>query len=139
MSELVEAWTIDKLANSDEFNVLLSEISSGKFADSDGNINFWRITEYARNVLKDEEIAYWIDRFHRLIEKKLRKESWAAIAQSEWNSNFDMYLPQVWQTPEYRYKRLAALERDVVAGQLPPKYRANYIPVIWSSTVREIR
>lgn len=139
MNELVETWTIDKLANSDEFNVLLSEISSGKFADSDGNINFWRITEYARNVLKDEEIAYWIDRFHRLIEKKLRKESWAAISQSEWNSNFDMYLPQVWQTPEYRYKRLAALERDIVAAQLPPKYRANYIPVVWSSTKREIR
>lgn len=139
MTELVETWTIDKIANSDEFNVLLSEISNGKFVDSNGNINFDKITKYIRNKLKDEDIAYWMDRLRRLIEKKLRKESWAAIAQSEWNSNFDMYLPNVWQSPAYRYKRLQALERDIVAEQLPPKYRANYIPVIWSSTVREIR
>lgn len=139
MTELVETWTIDKIANSDEFNVLLSEISNGKFVDSNGNINFDKITKYIRNKLKDEDIAYWMDRLRRLIEKKLRKESWAAIAQSEWNSNFDMYLPNVWQSPEYRYKRLQALERDIVAEQLPPKYRANYIPAIWGSTVREIR
>jgi hypothetical protein len=139
MSELVESWTIDKIANSDEFNVLLSEISNGKFVDSNWNINFDKITKYVRNKLKDEDIAYWMDRLRRLIEKKLRKESWAAISMSEWNSNFDMYLPNVWQSPAYRYKRLQALERDIVAEQLPPKYRANYIPVIWSSTVREIR
>lgn len=139
MNELVETWTIDKIANSDEFNVLLSEISNGKFVDSNWNINFDKITKYVRNKLKDEDIAYWMDRLRRLIEKKLRKESWAAISMSEWNSNFDMYLPNVWQSPAYRYKRLQALERDIVAEQLPPKYRANYIPVIWSSTVREIR
>lgn len=139
MNELVDAWTIDKIANSDEFNILLSEISNGKFVDSNWNINFDKITKYIRNKLKDEDIAYWMDRLRRLIEKKLRRESWAAISQSEWNSNFDMYLPNVWQSSEYRYKRLQALERDIVAEQLPPKYRANYIPVIWSSTVREIR
>lgn len=139
INELVDTWTIDKIANSDEFNVLLSEISNGKFVDSNWNINFDKITKYVRNKLKDEDIAYWMDRLRRLIEKKLRKESWAAISMSEWNSNFDMYLPNVWQSPEYRYKRLQALERDIVAEQLPPKYRANYIPVIWSSTVREIR
>lgn len=139
INELVETWTIDKIANSDEFNVLLSEISNGKFVDSNWNINFDKITKYVRNKLKDEDIAYWMDRLRRLIEKKLRKESWAAISMSEWNSNFDMYLPNVWQSPEYRYKRLQALERDIVAEQLPPKYRANYIPVIWVSTVREIR
>lgn len=136
--ELAQWWYLDKLANSDEFNVLLSEISNWKFSDGSGNINFDKITKYARNKLKDEDIAYAMDRFHRLIEKKLRKESWAAISQTEWNSNFDMYLPNVWQTPEYRYKRLAALERDIVVNQLPPKYRTNYIPIMWSS-VREIR
>lgn len=139
MNELVDTWTIDKIANSDEFNVLLSEISNGKFTDSSWNVNFDKITKYIRNELKDEDIAYWMDRLRRLIEKKLRKESWAAISMSEWNSNFDMYLPNVWQSPEYRYKRLQALERDIVAEQLPPKYRANYIPLIWNSTVREIR
>lgn len=139
MNELWQEWTIDKLANSDEFNTLISQIASGKFTDSDWNINFSLIWDYARNTLKDEDIAYWIDRFHRLIEKKLRKESWAAINQSEWNSNFDMYLPAIWQSPEYRYKKLMALENDIVASQLPPKYRANYIPVIWSTTSREIR
>ena len=135
MNELVQGGYIDKMANSDLFNTLLAQISNGKFSDSDWNINFSKIADYARNKLKDEDIAYSMDRFHRLIEKKLRKESGAAISQSEWNSNFDMYLPAVGQSPEYRYKKLIALERDIVASQLPSNYRSSYVPLIsWSSS-----
>lgn len=136
MYELAQGWYLDLLANSDEFNTLISQIANGKFTDQGWNIDFFRIWEYARNKLKSEDIAYAIDRFHRLIEKKLRKESWAAINQSEWNSNFDMYLPAVWQSPEYRYKKLQALENDIVAWQLPPKYRSQYISVFGDTNTK---
>lgn len=133
-NELWNEWYIDKVANSDEFNALLNDIANGKFSDSDGNITFWEINKKIRNELKDEELSYAFDRFRRLIEKKLRKESWAAISQSEWNSNFDMYLPAIWQTPEYRIKRLQAFEKDIVPWQLPSTYRDKYIPIIqWES------
>lgn len=76
-----------------------------------------------------EELAYALSRLRRLVEIKLRRESWAAINATEWRWNYTNYLPEAWQSPEYMYKKLRALEIDTIPWNLPIEWRWKYIPI----------
>lgn len=79
-----------------------------------------------------EELAYALSRLRRLVEIKLRRESWAAINATEWRWNYANYLPEAWQSPEYMYKKLRALELDAIPWNLPSQWRWDYIPIFTS-------
>lgn len=140
--ELMDEWYIDKaldIANSTnkkerkEFNNLLINMSKNSdFYDEDWWI-LWDVVE--NEILKMnnwEELSYLFGRLRRLVEIKLRRESWAAINKSEWMWNFSNYLPQAGQSAELMFKRLKSLENDSVPWLLPTVYRDKYIPALWT-------
>lgn len=69
------------------------------------------IQTHAVNV--DAQIA--LNKFLRLIEQKLRKESGAAIASSEWYSNFKMMIPQSYENERLMYSKLDIWD-DIIRG-----------------------
>jgi len=130
LNDLVNKWAIDVICNSSDFDTLIQRVNDNKFLDGQGNIDWSAMGEYARNSLKNEDLSLWIDALRRMIEIKLRRESWAAISMTEWKDQFSRYLPQLWQSPEEKRRRLIELERDGVVSLLPIKYQTNYIPLI---------
>ena len=74
-----------------------------------------QISKYIQNhaVNVDSQIA--LNRFLRLIEQKLRKESGAAISSSEWYSNFNMMIPQSYENEKLMYSKLDLWD-DLIRG-----------------------
>jgi len=130
LNELNEWGYIDALINNDVLDTIMTNIKNRNFVDNDWNIIWDTIKQTAVNETQDPDMAYAIDRIHRLVEIKLRKESWAAINISEWLGNFDMYMPQVWQDTDYKFKRLQSMEHDMVSWLLPTPYADKYVPII---------
>ena len=80
----------------------------------------------------EEQKAWeWFLTLMRLVEIKLRDESWAAINQSEWSTNFMQYVPQAWDTSETKEKKL--LKMDEYIRRLGTQCwisSKDYIPVL---------
>ena len=47
-----------------------------------------------------------LNKLYMLVEMKLRKESGAAISSSEWYSNFQMMLPQAYESTDVQLSKL---------------------------------
>lgn len=137
--ELMNEWLVDTFVgiradqSEKDWEKFIWTLQNESFTDSDGNVMFDAMTNYImKNLNHWEELAYMLTRLRRLVEIKLRRESWAAINVSEWNGNFTNYLPWANQGSEYTYKKLRALEIDTVPSLLPTEYRDKYIPVFTS-------
>ena len=139
LNELNEWWYIDALINNDVLDTVMTNIKNRNFVDNNWNIVWDSIKQAAVNETQDPDMAYAIDRIHRLVEIKLRKESWAAINISEWLGNFDMYMPQVWQDSDYKLKRLQSMEHDMVSWLLPTPYADQYVPIIATDKITSYR
>ena len=60
----------------------------------------------------DQRNLRTVNRLINLIELKLRKTSWAAIAASEWNTNFSQLLPWVWESYDTAKDKYTSFEKD---------------------------
>ena len=134
--ELNNEWYIDRIVKSDILQNVISSIDASTFA-ADWNDNwsafFEQLPNYIRQVAKDDDYAHAINRLFRLIEVKLREESWAAINSAEWKSQFMRYLPQAWASENLKRENLRDLEKDTVYGRVPywtdaKKYYKEIIP-----------
>ena len=104
-------------------------LSDESFKDTNWNVAFDLMLNSVRKLSNWEDLEYALTRLRRLIEVKLRQESWAAINFSEWTWNFANYLPWAWQTSEFIWKKLRALEQDTIPSALPTQRRWKYIPI----------
>jgi hypothetical protein len=120
---------------------IISSIDASTFA-ADWNDNwaafFEQLPNYIRNKIKDDNYAHAVNRLFRLIEVKLREESWAAINSAEWKSQFMRYLPQAWASQKLKRDNLRDLEKDTVYWRVPywtdaKKYYKEIIPTTSAS------
>lgn len=72
---------------------------------------------------------------NRLIEIKLRRDSWAAINVWEWMKAYDMYMPQMWLSKQQKMQRLFDLERAAIESVMPWEDVVNYVPLITQEMV----
>lgn len=133
--ELMNEGYIDELVwirmdvSEDDWNKFLWMLSDESFKDTNWNVAFDLMLNSVRKLSNWEDLEYALTRLRRLIEVKLRQESWAAINFSEWTWNFANYLPWAWQTSEFIWKKLRALEQDTIPSALPTQRRWKYIPI----------
>ena len=72
---------------------------------------------------------------YRLVQIKLRRDSWAAINIWEWMWDYNMYLPQVWLSSRQKMQRLFDLERAALESVMPWEFVKDYVPLITKDMV----
>lgn len=90
-----------------------------------------QINKYIQRNAVGTESQIALNRFLRLIEMKLRKDSGAAISSSEWYSNFNMMIPQSYENERLMYAKLDLWD-DLIrtyARTGGMKSRDDYIPL----------
>ena len=122
----------------DEFTKYLTENASNRLiVDEDWNfvfdtvlqsmINSWKIV----SAKERDALAH----LYRLVQIKLRRDSWAAINIWEWMWDYNMYLPQAWLSREQKLQRLMDLERAAIESVMPWDYIYKYVPLITEEMV----
>ena len=89
--------------------------------------NDWEI------LSSDERNAF--RHLYRLVQIKLRRDSWAAINIWEWMWDFNMYLPQIWMSKQQKMQGLFDLERAALQSVMPWDYVKKYVPLITEEMV----
>ena len=89
------------------------------------------------NDIMDPKERDALAHLNRLIEIKLRRDSWAAINVWEWMKAYDMYMPQMWLSRQQKMKRLFDLERASIQSVLPWEDVLNYVPLITEEMVKK--
>jgi hypothetical protein len=93
MYDLASSWWIDHLLRSSDWQKMLANLKNSKFIQDWDSATWSQVLEALRNWITDQKNIQTVNDLINVIELKLRKTSWAAIAASEWISNFDMLLP----------------------------------------------
>lgn len=145
MYEIINDGSLDALVNSDGFTKLMQDVKNKSFSATDEWDKFSKTLNKALKNYTVEQL-WWEDAYNamlklqRLIEIKLRKESWAAISSSEWNSNFQMLVPSAWESINTRYRKLKTWD-DIIYTNFSSAWvkGREYIPLFWETSVREIR
>lgn len=145
MYEIINDGSLDALVNSDGFTELMQDVKNKSFSATDEWDKFSKTLNKALKNYTVEQL-WWEDAYNamlklqRLIEIKLRKESWAAISSSEWNSNFQMLVPSAWESINTRYRKLKTWD-DIIYTNFSSAWvkGREYIPLFWETSVREIR
>jgi hypothetical protein len=97
MYRLASSWDIDHLLRSWDWQKILANLKNSKFIQEWKDVSGTILFDALKNNLSDQRNIQTVNDLITAIELKLRKTSWAAIAASEWSSNFDMLLPGVWE------------------------------------------
>ena len=84
-----------------------------KFLNTTSQEALQQASIYAAQHAWSEEAYQWFLTLMRLTEIKLRDESWAAINQWEWWTNFMQYMPQAWDTKSTINHKMQNLEQYV--------------------------
>ena len=111
MYELASSWDIDYLINSDEWQKFISNLKSASFTKNNEDATWTQVYNALKNNITDQRNLRTVNKLINIIELKLRKTSWAAIAASEWNSNFDMLLPWVNEIPSVSLDKYRTFEK----------------------------
>ena len=129
---------LDKLIESNVIEDFINSIDRSKFGKQDderGSEFLNQLWKYMRNKVKDEDVYYALNELYQMVERKLRKESGAAISSSEWLMDFQLFLPEAWQTAKAREDKLKAWDdiiyRDFRTAGMDSK---DYIPIFYSTT-----
>lgn len=145
MYEIINDGSLDALVNSNGFSQIMQDIKNKGFSDEDRWGGFYKAFNKALKNYTVEEL-WWEDAYNamlklqRLIEIKLRKESWAAISSTEWNSNFQMLVPSAWESTNTRYRKLKTWDNIIYTDFSSAGLKSNeYVPLFWETTIREIR
>lgn len=143
---LVNDGSWDTLANSKDIAKIYQDMKNQTFwTAADGWVAFKAALEKSiKNRLS--ETTSWTQAYNallklqKMIETKLRYDSWAAISSSEWMSNFDMLLPQAWESAEVAQSKLGTWNDTIatifVTASWKPK---DYIAIWLAPNKREIR
>ena len=160
LNKMEKTWQIDALLDDEVANALeeynewinqLYEVIAQWWQNAylreilDNEWNFFADTllQYLMNTWKlhiSAEKKSALDSMLQLIQIKLRWESWAAINVSEWMQDYNLFLPQVWQSKQLRLQRISNLEHATASKYLPWDYIKQYIPVIsqeWIDSLSE--
>ena len=108
MYDLASSWDIEHLLRSSDWQKFLANLRNSKFVKNWDDATWWQVMDAMRSWITDQRNLKTVNDLISVIELKLRKTSWAAIAASEWVSNFDMLLPWVNQDYEvwkHKYER----------------------------------
>lgn len=108
MYDLASNWDIEHLLRSSDWQKFLANLRNSKFVKNWDDATWWQVMDAMRSWITDQRNLKTVNDLISVIELKLRKTSWAAIAASEWVSNFDMLLPWVNQDYEvwkHKYER----------------------------------
>lgn len=124
MYELASDWDIDYLIKSPEWQKFISNLKSASFTQNDDNATWVQVFNALKNGIADQRNLKTVNKLINIIELKLRKTSWAAIAASEWNSNFDMLLPWVNETPDVALDKYRTFEKT---------YLVDYFNSAWNN------
>lgn len=147
---MLKNWEVEAILSGDEIwqglsnttegfkKYILENASNRTMTDEDGNafidtmlqmfLNSWEIV--------DPKERDALQHLTRLVEIKLRRDSWAAINIWEWLKNYDMYMPQIWLSRKQKMQRLFDLERAAVEAVLPWEDVVNYVPLITEEMVQ---
>lgn len=131
LSELRDNGSITTLITSWDLQKVLAGINQKKFGADDGWTMFAQQLKNAitkKNIDPQSQVA--LNKLYLLVEMKLRKESGAAISSSEWMSNFEMMLPQAYETKEVQLEKLKnrdeVIKRYARTGGMS---YADYVPI----------
>lgn len=124
--KMADDWSLQHFINSNAFQLIMKDMVNTTFSNDDWWD--WFASAWAKAVAKaditDPVVLQVANRFQRLIELKLRKESWAAISSSEWKSNFSNLLPQAWEDASTKQDKLSWWEE----GLIYPTFRYSGMP-----------
>lgn len=98
LAEIRDNGALEHLVESGDLEKVLSELNEKKFTADDAGTVF--ATQLRNAITKkgvDSQSQIALNKLLYLVEKKLRKESGAAISSSEWKSNFEMMLPRAYE------------------------------------------
>ena len=108
MYDLASSWDIEHLLRSSDWQKFLANLRNSKFVKNWDDATWWQVMDAMRSWITDQRNLKTVNDLISVIELKLRKTSWAAIAASEWVSNFDMLLPwlnQDYEVWKHKYER----------------------------------
>lgn len=108
MYDLASSWWIEHLLRSDDWQKMLANLKNAKFIKNWENATGNQVMDALKNKITDQRNLQTVNDLISVIELKLRKTSWAAIAASEWSSNFDMLLPWInedYDVAKHKYER----------------------------------
>lgn len=143
--EVANNWQLDALVENWDLALILNDFKNKKFSNADKWEKFLDAFTKALNN-KAASLVGWDDSYsalmalQRIIEAKLRDESWAAISSSEWATNFSYLLPQAWESNHVKQEKLKAWDRIISTKFITAWWRmSEYVPIFQDATVREIR
>ena len=143
LSELRDNGSLATLVTSGDLKKVLATINQKKFGADDGGTMFANQLKSAitkKNIDPQSQIA--LNKLYLMVEMKLRKESGAAISSSEWMSNFEMMLPQAYESKEVQMAKLSnwdeVIKRYARTGWMS---YADYVPIFanWMMSTRQTR
>ena len=114
--DMASDWSLDHFLNSNDFQNIMSKLSKRSFTSWDEWESFLKAFKNAteKSEITDQTNLKVIRTFTQMIEKKLRKESWAAISSSEWLSNFENYIPSAWETYNNKMATMLSREKNLI-------------------------
>lgn len=145
MYEIAHNWQLDALVDNWDLALIMKDIKNKTFSAND-NWAWFADALYTAINNKMSKLAGWDDSYlalmalYRVVEAKLRDESWAAISSSEWRSNFSYLLPQAWESAYVKNNKLKSRDRIMSTKFIDAWGKMNeYVPVFQDSTNRQIR
>lgn len=142
--EIANNWQLDALVENWDLALILNDFKNKKFSNADKWEKFLDAFTKALNN-KAASLVGWDDSYsalmalQRIIEAKLRDESWAAISSSEWATNFSYLLPQAWESSNIKQEKLKAWDRIISTKFITAWGKmSEYVPIFQDATVREI-
>jgi len=135
----------DALANSKDVALIYQDMKNQSFGTTNDDWAAFKkaLQKSIRNRLSETTSgtqAYnALLNLQRLIELKLRDESWAAISSSERMSNFSMLLPQAWESAASKQNKLNTWNNIIATKFISSGWKSKEYVAIWVvPTTREI-
>lgn len=130
---------IDHFLNSENSAKFIAALEQQQFSNQD-NVPIMEIKSLLRNKYWDSINQDALNDLITLARIQLRKESWAAISQSEWALWFSQILPEPWETYQQSFNKLAWLEQDYIKFYFDKYWdkadNYKYVPIFsWNSPV----
>lgn len=144
MYEIANNWQLDALVENWDLALILNDFKNKKFSNADKGEKF--LDAFTKALNNKAASLVWGDNSYsalmalqRLIEAKLRDESWAAISSSEWMTNFSYLLPQAWENYNIKNEKLKSWDRIISTKFITAWGKmSEYVPIFQDDTVREI-
>lgn len=142
--EIANNWQLDALVENWDLALIMNDFKNKKFSNADKWENF--LDAFTKALNNKAASLVWGDQSYaalmalqRIIEAKLRDESWAAISSSEWATNFSYLLPQAWENYNIKNEKLKAWDRIISTKFITAWGKmSEYVPIFQDDTVRQI-